>query len=832
MPLCNHHDNSNLLQFKNSFAIKPSLYDDWGCSSYSNKTASWNNGTNCCEWDGVTCNATSGHVIGLDLSCSSSMLEGEFHPNSTLFQFTRLQQLNLAFNDFSDSSIYRKIGDLVSLMYLNLSCSSFGNHIPSTISRLSKLRSLDLSSNYELRLDESTWSKLIGNTTNLEKLVLDDVDMSSISETSLSLLMNFSSSLLFLSLADTGLHGRFPTAILGLPNLGELNLYFNEELKCELPKSNWSNPLRSLDLSDTVFSEQIPNSVSHLKSLNQLRLHECQFDGLIPVSLWNLTQLTQLDLSGNKLHGEISSLLSNLKHVTFLDLSHNTFSGHIPDVFDNFTKLDFLILSSNSLGGQSMYLIDLSFNQLQGDLPIPPNGINYFSVSNNNFTGGISSTICNASSLNMLILSHNNLTGKIPQCLGSFPSLQVLDFQINNFYGSLPENFSKSNDFATIKLSGNHLEGPVPQSSQKHPFPKLRIFDVSSNKFSGLLPMQYFQEFQGMMTLNDNTQIGGLEYMSTNPNTSIAQYNDSVMIIMKGQLIEMSRILTIFTTIDLSNNMFEGEIPQILGELNSLKGLNLSHNKISGMIPQTLGNLTSLEWLDLSWNQLKGEIPLSLTNLNFLSVLNLSENQLMGEIPTGKQFNTFQNDSYRGNPMLCGFPLSKSCSNDEEQPPSVFPEAKESLFGWKSVAVGYGCEVEVFGMFLGRVNTKDRLSRLGVIVPSDNICVLCKKEVESVQHLFLLCEAWQVWCSWLISVGQVWETSGTIRELFERWLGIHRRKHERKLWLAGLFAVIWNIWLERNARIFKNEKSGVEILQRRTILSYTNWTGSDPGGGC
>ncbi|XLR37316.1 hypothetical protein S83_021976 [Arachis hypogaea] len=218
--------------------------------------------------------------------------------------------------------------------------------------------------------------------------------------------------------------------------------------------------------------------------------------------------------------------------------------------------------------------------------------------------------------------------------------------------------------------------------------------------------MQYFQEFQGMMTLNDNTQIGGLEYMSTNPNTSIAQYNDSVMIIMKGQLIEMSRILTIFTTIDLSNNMFEGEIPQILGELNSLKGLNLSHNKISGMIPQTLGNLTSLEWLDLSWNQLKGEIPLSLTNLNFLSVLNLSENQLMGEIPTGKQFNTFQNDSYRGNPMLCGFPLSKSCSNDEEQPPSVFPEAKESLFGWKSVAVGYGCEVEVFGMFLGRLFIK------------------------------------------------------------------------------------------------------------------------------
>ncbi|XP_020962819.1 receptor-like protein 12 isoform X3 [Arachis ipaensis] len=958
LPLCNHHDNSNLLQFKNSFSINTSLYKGWpGLSSCYNKIASWKNGTDCCEWDGVTCDTTSGHVIGLDLSCS--MLQGEFRPNSTLFQLTHLQQLNLAANDFSDSPIHPGIGDLVSLTHLNLSCSSFGNHIPSTISRLSKLLSLDFSYNDELTLDESTWSKLIGNTTNLNELLLDYVDMSSLRETSLSLLMNFSSSLLSLTLSDTGLHGKFPTGVLGFPNLEELSLLLNEELKGELPKSNWSTPLTILDLSYTVFSGEIPDSIGHLKSLNQLRLQFCRFDGLIPVSLWNLTQLTDLDLSGNRLHGEIPSLLSNLKHLTYLALSDNTFSGHIPDVFDNFTKLDTLLLSFNSLGGQvppslfrltqlsvldlsynslegpipgkdtklskikylflgnnllngtipnwcysspsltnldlghnnlvgligefstyslnslvlsnnkfqgsfpnsifklknlntldlssvnlsghvdfrqlsklksllsldlshnnflsinlddnvdyflpnltrfrlssckitkfprflgsiqdlkvldlsdnqiegvipkwfndkllykwkNMEFIDLSFNRLQGNIPIPSYGTYYFSVSKNNFTGGISSTICNASSLNMLILSHNNLNGKIPQCLGTIPLLQVLDLQINNFYGSIPGNFSKKNAFETIKLNGNQLEGPIPQSlahctnlevldlsdnniqdvfpsrlealqelqvlslrnnkfygtitclSMKHPFPKLRIFDVSNNKFSGPLPMQYFQEFQGMMARNDNTQTGGLEYMSTVANTTSVPYNDSVVIIMKGEMIEMSRILTIFTTIDLSNNLFEGKIPQILGELNSLKGLNLSHNKISGIIPQTLGNLTSLEWLDLSRNQLKGEIPMALINLNFLSVLNLSKNQLEGMIPTGKQFNTFQNDSYKNNPMLCGFPLSKSCGNDEEQPPSVFTEATESLFGWKSVTVGYGCGV-VFGMFLGKLFIK------------------------------------------------------------------------------------------------------------------------------
>ncbi|QHN91250.1 Receptor-like protein [Arachis hypogaea] len=789
LPLCNHDDSSNLLQFKNSFAVNTSFYKHlwWRsqvslyCSSYP-KTASWNNNTDCCQWDGVTCDTTSGHVIGLDLSCS--MLQGELNSNSTLFHLTHLQQLNLAYNDLSASPLSSRIGDLAALTHLNLSNSALGGDIPFTISHLSKLLSLDLSRTdmldelgySKLRFDPSTWNKLILNTTNLKELVLDEVNMSSIRESSLSLLMNLSSSLVSLSLRHTKLQGNFPIGILGLPNLQELTLQDNQDLKVELPKSNWSTPLRILELSVTVSSGEIPDSIGHLRSLKQLGLGSCQFDGLVPLSLWNLTQLTELGLAENTLHGEIPSLLSNLKHLTFLDLSANNFNGHIPDVFHNLTKLESLSLESNSLGDIDLSnnkfvgpigkfstysvltlslsnnkLQDLSFNQLQGELPVPPNGLQIFSVSNNNFTGNVSSAFCNASSLSALILSHNHLSGMIPQCLGAFLSLRILDLQVNNFHGSIPTNFSQGNQFQTIKLNHNQLEGSLPKSlanctslevldlaenniedvfpswlemlqelkvlslrankfhgtitslSAEHPFPKLRIFDVSNNKFSGPLPTSFFQNFQGMKDLNDSTHHPpDLSYMTVSSRTT---YNDSVVVIIKGQSMELVRILTTFTTIDLSNNMFEGGIPHVIGELSSLKGLNLSHNKISGMIPQTLGNLTSLEWLDLSWNQLKGEIPMALTNLNFLAVLNLSENQLKGMIPTGEQFNTFQNDSYRGNPMLCGFPLSKSCSNDEEQPPSVFAEAKESLFGWKSVAVGYGCGV-VFGMFLGRLFIK------------------------------------------------------------------------------------------------------------------------------
>ena len=71
-------------------------------------------------------------------------------------------------------------------------------------------------------------------------------------------------------------------------------------------------------------------------------------------------------------------------------------------------------------------------------------------------------------------------------------------------------------------------------------------------------------------------------------------------------------------------------------------------------------------------------------------------------IPTGKQFDTFQNDSYEGNQGLCGLPLSKSCHNDEKLPTesATFQHDEEFRFGWKPVAIGYACG-GVFGILLG-----------------------------------------------------------------------------------------------------------------------------------
>ncbi|KAL2577535.1 hypothetical protein AAZV13_16G140900 [Glycine max] len=180
-------------------------------------------------------------------------------------------------------------------------------------------------------------------------------------------------------------------------------------------------------------------------------------------------------------------------------------------------------------------------------------------------------------------------------------------------------------------------------------------------------------------------------------------YSDSVTITTKAITMTMDKIPKGFVSIDLSKNGFEGEIPNAIGELHALRGLNLSHNRIIGPIPQSMGNLTNLESLDLSSNMLTGGIPTELSNLNFLEVLNLSNNHLAGEIPRGQQFSTFTNDSYEGNSGLCGLPLTIKCSKDPEQhsPTSTTLRREGGFgFGWKPVAIGYGCGM-VFGVGMG-----------------------------------------------------------------------------------------------------------------------------------
>ncbi|KAL5550445.1 hypothetical protein UlMin_000621 [Ulmus minor] len=189
---------------------------------------------------------------------------------------------------------------------------------------------------------------------------------------------------------------------------------------------------------------------------------------------------------------------------------------------------------------------------------------------------------------------------------------------------------------------------------------------------------------------------------NTQPKPNFLQhsfYTDSVTVTCKGLEMNLVKILTIFTAIDLSRNKFDGPIPEEIGELTSLYSLNLSSNSFSGKMPMSLGNLRAVESLDLSRNHLIGNIPPSLTKLNFLSHLNLSFNQLFGSIPSGSQFQTFSADSFLGNEGLCGFPLIHNCKDGVVEPNANYSDDGSGIdWNFLSAEIGF---IVGFGMLVG-----------------------------------------------------------------------------------------------------------------------------------
>ncbi|KAH7688450.1 Non-specific serine/threonine protein kinase protein [Dioscorea alata] len=122
-------------------------------------------------------------------------------------------------------------------------------------------------------------------------------------------------------------------------------------------------------------------------------------------------------------------------------------------------------------------------------------------------------------------------------------------------------------------------------------------------------------------------------------------------------------ILNYLSGLDLSENQFDGKIPEEVGEMTWLRALNFSSNHLTGLIPATLSRLTNIESLDLSHNMLIGRIPLQLIELHFLQVFSVAYNNLSGPtLGMVSQFSTFDERSYEGNPYLCGPPLVKKCT--------------------------------------------------------------------------------------------------------------------------------------------------------------------------
>ncbi|XP_060671050.1 receptor-like protein 7 [Ziziphus jujuba] len=473
------------------------------------------------------------------------------NPNlsSLLQNLTGLEVLDLSYVNISSivPNFLSNFTSLTSLFLLN--CGLHGE-FPATTFQLPNLRYLDVGSNRNLK----GYLPEFKHKSPLKELIL----------------------------SKSGFSGILPSSIQMLDSLDLLDVD-----GCNFSGNHMTGP--------------IPPWLGNLTKLNTLLLGHNQFYGLVPQSLSDIINLETLYLRANNLSGILKfDMFFGMKFLTNLTLGENSLSVFIMkgnknatsskfkrlelgscnlNTFPNFLRhqneLEVLVLHNNKIRGEipewmwntsidtfrllniannfltgsqpailpwvNLQVYIVSFNMLQGVLPIPPPSILSYNASNNMLSGEISPMFCNPSYLYFFDMSDNTLTGTIPKCFGNLSySLDVLRLRNNFFQGTIPKICSNSaSNLRIIDLGYNKLQGQLPRTLSNCMM--LEGIVVSNNQLRDVFP----------------SWLGSLPVLKI----LILQHNGFYGVIGQPQnYLEFPKL----QVIDISFNNFTGELPSDL----------------------------------------------------------------------------------------------------------------------------------------------------------------------------------------------------------------------------------------------------------------------------
>jgi Leucine-rich repeat (LRR) protein len=420
-----------------------------------------------------------------------------------------------------------------------------------------------------------------------------------------------------------------------LPSLSSLILRGNR-LTSSVPDFHYLSLLGRLVLGGNGLTGSVPN-FRYIPQLNYLDLSSNQLTGSIP-DFHYIPLLNYLDLSSNQLTGSIPDF-HYIPLLNYLDLSSNQLTGSIPD-FHYIPLLNYLYLSSNQLAGliPDFHYIpqlndpDLSSNQLTGLIPdfhyIPL--LNYLDLSSNQLTGSIPD-FHYIPLLNYLYLSSNQLAGLIPD-FHYIPQLNDPDLSSNQLTGLIPD-FHYIPLLNYLDLSSNQLTGSIPDFRY---LPQLSILELPGNQLTGTIPS--IQHMQSLSYFNiSHNHLSGDVSKSINDSLPFLQLLDLSNNAFYGCINEFVFYLPNVVLLDLAENHFSGTLGDSLFDMWYLSSLSLKNNHFRGSVDGLFHNISHrrfLSFIDLSENSFQGTIPEEAFLLPSLRVLLVSKNCFFGSIPS------------------------------------------------------------------------------------------------------------------------------------------------------------------------------------------------------
>ncbi|KAM4131994.1 hypothetical protein ACJW30_01G216700 [Castanea mollissima] len=260
--------------------------------------------------------------------------------------------------------------------------------------------------------------------------------------------------------------------------------------------------------------------------------------------------------------------------------------------------------------------------------------IQYDAYVQSMFGGKINPSLLDLKHLNYLDLSNNDFSGtQIPKFLGSMGSLRYLNLSNARFEGVIPHQLGNLSYLYYLDLQGyglyaNNLQWLSSLSSLQH----LDMSHVNLRKASDWL--QVTSKLMSLLEL----RLSDCELRFI-PSTTNGNFSFLVSLDLSGNFFENTFIpLWIFSlpnlvSFDLSDNGFQGPIPDDLQNMTSLKHLYLSGNHFNHPIPIWLYSFSHLKFLDLHSNNLQGTISSAIENLTSAISIDFSYNELGGKLP-------------------------------------------------------------------------------------------------------------------------------------------------------------------------------------------------------
>ncbi|KAK1300220.1 Leucine-rich repeat receptor protein kinase EXS [Acorus calamus] len=343
---------------------------------------------------------------------------------------------------------------------------------------------------------------------------------------------------------------------------------------------------RSSDDIQSLFSlrDTLTKSRASIPSWFDTKIPPCNWSGITCLG----DNVQCIDLSTTPLNLQIPKCIGELRALEVLNLSDCSLTGPIPATLGNLHNLHYLDLSMNYLSG----LLPSSLFSLTT--------LKEIVLDSNRFTGSLSSSIRALEDLTKLSLSENSFSGSLPHELGNLRNLDYLDLSVNSFSGILPPSLGNLAKLQYLDLSKNAISGSVFPVIKN--LTRLISLDFSYNS------MEDWESHEPEDHWISNCKLGGK---------------------VPDEIFNLKNL----TGIDISENYFEGGLPEGIGELVNLVYFLATRAGLSGRIPAQLGKCRNLRSLDLSFNSFSGPLPDSLMGLESINTFIIEVNHVSGPIP-------------------------------------------------------------------------------------------------------------------------------------------------------------------------------------------------------